>query len=166
MCIEAITFLGSRTNIIQRAFARRYSFVDTSLSCLPHNSEPDAPEIHKLALVVKNPSVNVGEIKKPVRSHAQGCLLEEGMVTYSSILAWRISGTEEPGKLQSMGSPRVGNNWIDSIHMHAPVPTLHDPVIVKLCLFIHCFSKYLLNSQHGCGKICKMKLLTSREPAG
>ena len=87
MCIEAITFLGSRTNIIQRAFARRYSFVDTSLSCLPHNSEPDAPEIHKLALVVKNPSVNVGEIKKPVRSHAQGCLLEEGMVTYSSILA-------------------------------------------------------------------------------
>ena len=30
--------------------------------------------------------------------------LEEGMATYSSILAWRIPRTEEPGRLQSMGS--------------------------------------------------------------
>ena len=36
--------------------------------------------------------------------------LEEGIATYSSILAWRIPWTEEPGGLQSMGSPRVGNN--------------------------------------------------------
>ena len=33
--------------------------------------------------------------------------LEEGMVTYSSVLAWRIPWTEEPGGLQSMGSQRV-----------------------------------------------------------
>ena len=33
--------------------------------------------------------------------------LEEGMVTHSSILAWRIPWTEEPGRLQSMGSLRV-----------------------------------------------------------
>ena len=37
-------------------------------------------------------------------------LLEEGMATHSSILAWRISWTEEPGGLQSMGSQRVGSN--------------------------------------------------------
>ena len=36
--------------------------------------------------------------------------LEEGMTTHSSILAWRIGWTEEPGGLQSMGSQRVGNN--------------------------------------------------------
>ena len=36
--------------------------------------------------------------------------LEEGMATHSSILAWRISWTEEPGGLQSMGSQRVGHN--------------------------------------------------------
>ena len=35
-------------------------------------------------------------------------LLEEGMATHSSILAWRIPWTEEPGRLQSMGSQRVG----------------------------------------------------------
>ena len=33
--------------------------------------------------------------------------LEKGMTTHSSILAWRIPWTEEPGKLQSMGSQRV-----------------------------------------------------------
>ena len=33
--------------------------------------------------------------------------LEKGMATHSSILAWRIPWTEEPGELQSMGSQRV-----------------------------------------------------------
>ena len=36
--------------------------------------------------------------------------LEEGMATHSSILAWRIPQTEEPGGLQSVGSPRVGHD--------------------------------------------------------
>ena len=35
--------------------------------------------------------------------------LEEGMATYSSILAWRIPWTEEPGRLQSMELQRVGH---------------------------------------------------------
>ena len=36
--------------------------------------------------------------------------LEEEMATYSSILAWEIPWTEEPGGLQSMGSQRVGHS--------------------------------------------------------
>ena len=36
--------------------------------------------------------------------------LEEGIATHSSILAWRILWTEEPGRLQSMGSQRVGHD--------------------------------------------------------
>ena len=36
--------------------------------------------------------------------------LEEGIATHSSILAWEILWTEEPGRLQSMGSRRVGHN--------------------------------------------------------
>ena len=36
--------------------------------------------------------------------------LEKGMVTRSSILAWKIPWTEEPGRLQSMGSQRVGHD--------------------------------------------------------
>ena len=36
--------------------------------------------------------------------------LEEDMVTHSSILAWRIPWTEEPGRLQSLGSQRVSHD--------------------------------------------------------
>ena len=36
--------------------------------------------------------------------------LEKGMATHSSILAWRIPWTEEPGGLKSMGLQRVGHN--------------------------------------------------------
>ena len=36
--------------------------------------------------------------------------LEEEMATHSSILAWRIQWIEEPGRLRSMGSQRVGDN--------------------------------------------------------
>ena len=35
------------------------------------------------------------------------------MATYSSVLAWRIPWTEKPGRLQSMGSRRVGHDWSD-----------------------------------------------------
>ena len=45
-----------------------------------------------------------------VRSLGQEDPLEEGMATQSSILAWRIPRTEEPGGLQSMGSQRVGHD--------------------------------------------------------
>ena len=37
-------------------------------------------------------------------------LLEKAMANHSSILAWKIPRTEEPGKLQSMGSQRVGQD--------------------------------------------------------
>ena len=41
--------------------------------------------------------------------------LEKGMATYSSILAWEIPWTEEPGRLQFMGSHRVGNDRVTNI---------------------------------------------------
>ena len=37
-------------------------------------------------------------------------LLEKAMATHSSILAWKIPWMEEPGRLQSMGSQRIGHN--------------------------------------------------------
>ena len=40
--------------------------------------------------------------------------LEKEMATHSSVLAWRIPGTAEPGGLPSMGSHRVGHNWSDT----------------------------------------------------
>ena len=48
--------------------------------------------------------------ERQVQSLAQEDPLEEGMATYSSILAWSIPWTEEPGRLQSMGLLRVGHD--------------------------------------------------------
>ena len=45
-----------------------------------------------------------------VRSLDQGDPLEKGMITRSSILAWEIPWTEEPGGLQSTGSQKVGHS--------------------------------------------------------
>ena len=48
--------------------------------------------------------------KTHVRSLGQEDPLEKEMATHSSILAWRIPWTEEPGRLQAMGSQRVRYN--------------------------------------------------------
>ena len=45
-----------------------------------------------------------------VQSLGQEDPLEKEMATHSSILAWKIPWTEEPGRLQSMGLQRVGHN--------------------------------------------------------
>ena len=42
---------------------------------------------------------------------------EEGMATHSSILAWRIPWTEDPGGLQSIGSQKVRHDWSHLAHM-------------------------------------------------
>ena len=44
-------------------------------------------------------------------------MLEKEMATHSSILAWRIPWTEEPGGLQSTGSQRVGLDWATSLSL-------------------------------------------------
>ena len=56
-----------------------------------------------MALVVKNLPVSVEDVKRRVRSLVWEDPLEKEMATHSSILAWRIARTEEPGGLQSMG---------------------------------------------------------------
>ena len=63
-----------------------------------------------VALVVKNPLANAGDVRDTGSIPGLGRSLEEGMATHSSILAWRISWTEEPGGLQSTGSQRVGQD--------------------------------------------------------
>ena len=51
-----------------------------------------------------------GRQETQVRSPGQEDPLEKEMATHSSTLAWRIPWTEEPGRLQSMGSQRVGHD--------------------------------------------------------
>ena len=78
-------------------------------------------------------------------------LLEEGMETYFSTLAWRIPWTEEPGGWQSMGSQRVGYVWatkhkeinqtLSSFISHSksflPFVAKHFPIVFIYCGKIH-----------------------------
>ena len=54
--------------------------------------------------MVKNLPINAANIRDAGRLLGQEGPLEEGMTTHSRTLAWRIPWTEEPGRLESMGS--------------------------------------------------------------
>ena len=60
-----------------------------------------------VTLVVKTLSANAGALREAGSILGQEDPLEEEMATHSSILAYRIPWTEEPGGLQSIGSQRV-----------------------------------------------------------
>jgi len=74
--------------------------------------------------------------------------LEKEMATHSSVLAWRIPGTGEPGGLPSMGLHRVGHDWSD----------LEAVVVLHYSLYIDSFISYrsLLNLS------CIFSILVSR----
>ena len=77
--------------------------------CLSTEGESDtSPWASQVAL--KNFPANAGDTTDWVQSLGEEDPLEEGMATDSSILAWRIPWTEEPGRLQSIGSQRVRLN--------------------------------------------------------
>ena len=65
-----------------------------------------------VAQLVKNPPAMP---ETWVRSLGQEDALEKGMATHSSILAWRIPCTEEPGGLQSIGLQRVHGEMTEQI---------------------------------------------------
>ena len=48
-----------------------------------------------------------------------GTTAEKAMATHSSTLAWKIPWMDEPGRLQSMGSIRVGHDFTLTFHFHA-----------------------------------------------
>ena len=66
---------------------------------------------HELLIFLLAPTVlpeNQGSF--PLKCHLLGHVPEKAMAPHSSTLAWKISRPEEPGRLQSMGSPRVGHD--------------------------------------------------------
>ena len=73
-----------------------------------------------------------------VRSLGQKDPLEEGMAAHSSIIAWRIPWTEEPGGPQFMGSQRAGHESANEQQQHnntlsithSLLPGSHQPLIL------------------------------------
>ena len=69
-----------------------------------------------------------------VQSLGQEYPSEKEMANHSIVLAWKIPWTEEPGKLQSMGSQKVGYNWATKhTHTHTNTHTVvQDDTLVGL----------------------------------
>ena len=63
-------------------------------------------EASQVALMVNNPPPNAGDLGDAGLIPGLEDPMQESMATHSSILAWRIPWTEEPGRLQSMGLQR------------------------------------------------------------
>ena len=61
--------------------------------------------------------------------------LDEGMTTHSSILAWRIPWTEEPGRLQSIELHRVRHNGSNLALMHTQIYHAHPCMKCSLDIF-------------------------------
>ena len=57
--------------------------------------------------MVKNPLANAGDLRDPAQSLGREDRLEQGMTTHSSIFAWKIPWTEQPGRLQSIESQEL-----------------------------------------------------------
>ena len=75
-------------------------------------------------------------------------ILQANIPTHSSVLAWRIPWTEDLGGLQSMGSQRVGHNWVTSHvthHIKCNVPggrILNVFILFWICINKHTYSCY------------------------
>ena len=73
--------------------------------CASNRSPPRCPFYNVCTLIYNSLAIE-GEL---------GQCTEKAMVPHSSTLAWRIPWTEEPGRLQSMDSLRVGHDWVTSL---------------------------------------------------
>ena len=73
--------------------------------------------------------------------------LEKEMAAHSSILAWSISWTEEPGGLQSMGSQRVWHDWLTNTYTHTHTHNTHT----------HTHTEHLIYASH-CSKCLTPKI--------
>ena len=103
----------------RNGYPLQYSGLENSMDCVVHDitkSQKRLSDFHfhffwgfLVAQLVKIlPAVQ----ETWVQSQGQKDPLEKEMAPHSSILAWKIPWTEQPGGLQSMGSQRVGHDWV------------------------------------------------------
>ena len=110
-----------------------------------------------MELVVKNLPANAGVMRYRFYPWVTNPM-EEGMVTHSSIVPWRIPWTEEPRGLQSIVSQKVGCNWGNLAPMHPdkiyadriiPLYEFHSLILLpnKYWLSTHFVSGTILNTE-------------------
>ena len=93
--------------------------------------------------------------------------LEKEMATHSSTLAWKIPWTEEPGRLQSMGSQRVAHDWTTSlwvvweVYMYIGYKSPVRHIICGYFILFYCLFNFLMVSFDTQKFIILMKFILS-----
>ena len=101
---------------------------------------------------VKNPPADAGDTETWVQSLGREDLLEEEVATHSSILAWKVPWTEEPGVIESMGFQRHDRATEHALYKGRETgsfggpPTLNAPVFPSLFVRLILHWKYLFAS--------------------
>ena len=85
---------------------RLCSFLETVWKTLFSSSGPSLAKLSTLVVGLRSPFTC-----QPTSS------TEKAMAPHSSTLAWKIPCTEEPGRLQSIGSQRIGHDWVTSLSL-------------------------------------------------
>ena len=90
----------ARQSLLSMEFSRKYR-------CVARKLRPQKDMGFAGGAMVKNPLADPGDAGDTGSIPRSGTFPKEKMATHSSILAWRIPWTEEPGRIQSMGLQRV-----------------------------------------------------------
>ena len=106
-------WLFSKTTISGQSKSEWIFFQSWTVWTWAHSNTREPSELH--GLVAQRLKHLPAMWETWVRSLGWEDPLEKEMATHSSILAWRIPWTEEPGGLQSTGSQRVGHAWATSL---------------------------------------------------
>ena len=91
------------------------------------NLRPQRPKCYTLSTMAQTGKGMSTMRENWVQSLGREDLLEKEMATQSSILAWKIPWTEEPSRLQSMGSQRVRHDFTFTLSMETASPSLSGP---------------------------------------
>ena len=117
VALQCIAVASGRSYVLKRS-AQQNNFNQTVWLKVVTN-------LSNIELLNKEIIVNLATTVRLIRiTENYVCSGEKAMAPYSSTLAWKIPWTEEPGRLQSMGSQRVGHDWATSLslftfHFHA-----------------------------------------------
>ena len=105
-----------------KGYLLQYSGLENSMNCIAHRVAKcwtwlSDFHIHTYMLTLRVSQVALVVNNKSALENIKW--MEKEMATHSSILAWKIPWTEEPGRLQFMGSQRVGHNWAALLYFNA-----------------------------------------------